>query len=182
MDNIKKAIDIGKKLPDMYSSETATYIKNMIPDSDTNARPQYPGEKHAVIRLANGKLGIANFLGPGTKIVLRTKRNDPGRSYTDNIARAHDLRYALSTFEKTKEAQIKHIRQADVVMINELEKAKEEKKDEPFNINVGLQVIKNKNRLEDVGILDKGKFAGKLNEYPKNDKVLLSRALKSQKF
>lgn len=182
MERIKKAIEIGSKIPEMYSSETATYIKNMLPDSDKNARPQYPGEKHAVIRLPNGRLGISNFLGPGTKIVLRTKRNDPGRSYTDNIARAHDLRYALSTFEKNKESQLKDIRQADVVMINELEKAKKENKDEPFNINLGLQVIKNKNRLEDVGILDRGKFSGRLNEYPKSDKVLLSRALKSQPF
>jgi len=38
-------------------------IKNKIPDSDANARPAFPGERHAVLRLPNGKRGIGNYIG-----------------------------------------------------------------------------------------------------------------------
>lgn len=40
-----------------------TAVKNVLPSSDSNARYQYPGEKHAILKLGNGKFGTANYSG-----------------------------------------------------------------------------------------------------------------------
>lgn len=48
---------------DAYGSELATQVKNLIPSSDDTGRPSFPGEKHAILKLPNGKYGIANYVG-----------------------------------------------------------------------------------------------------------------------
>jgi hypothetical protein len=58
-------------------------------------------------------------------------------------------------------------------MINELRRGKEKKLDNRINIEIGQRFIQSKVALEDVGILDKDKFIGKLNMYPSKDKKLL---------
>ncbi len=57
----------GKKLfgktSDLYGSEIGKTVQNLLPSSDENARPGYPGEKHAILKLPNGKFGVANYMG-----------------------------------------------------------------------------------------------------------------------
>jgi len=149
---------------------------NKIPASDENARPQYVGEKHAILLLPNKRFGIANYMGPGTHLIQRLKDHDPPRTYSDQVAKIHDCNYALSTFEPTKSKQLDDIRQADALMLNQL---KDKSKDNKFNIAIGEKLIKSKISLEDVGILDRGKFAGKLNMYSDKDKKLFIDAKKN---
>jgi len=148
-------------------------IINKVPASDTNARQQYKGERHALILLHNNKLGLANYLGPGTNIIKRLIDNDPPRTYTDKIAKLHDINYCLSTYDKSKVQQLNDIRHADTVMLNQLEISKLKKLDNKFNIAIGEKFIKSKVALEDVGVLDRGKFSGSLNMYPEKYKSLL---------
>lgn len=45
------------------SSEIGTKLKNAIPNSDATARPGFAGENHMILKLPNGKNGIANYMG-----------------------------------------------------------------------------------------------------------------------
>jgi hypothetical protein len=45
------------------SGEGLSDVLNLIPPSDESARPSYPGERHALLKLPNGKMGIANYMG-----------------------------------------------------------------------------------------------------------------------
>jgi hypothetical protein len=187
MDKFRAIYDKGKNLvekaSDLYSSELGTKIKNMIPASDENARPSFAGEKHAILELPNGKNGVANYMGPGTQVLKRLKRGDVGRTFADNVAKRHDIDYALAATEGSKEAQIKAIREADDRMINTLSKNKD--KDKARNIQLGLRLIQAKKMGENLGVLSKSKFAGELSNLSAADKaVLLSNksALAQQGF
>ena len=173
MENIKKFLEYGKKAINAYESQTVKDIINFLPNSDDTARKQYAGEKHALLILQNYKPGFANYMGPGTHIIKRLEDNDPPRTYADKVAKLHDINYALSTYEPSKAKQIQDIRNADALMINELKKGSERKLDNRVNIAIGQKLIQAKVALEDVGILDKDKFIGKLNMYNNKDKKLL---------
>lgn len=41
----------------------ANKVINMLPSSDANARPGFPNERHAILKLPNGKPGVGNFIG-----------------------------------------------------------------------------------------------------------------------
>ena len=71
---------IGSELSNAYSSEIGTSLRNILPNSDETARPGFPGEKHAILKLPNGKYGVGNYIGPGTHLVERLKRGDPPRT------------------------------------------------------------------------------------------------------
>jgi hypothetical protein len=173
MEKIKAFLEYGKKAINAYESQTAKDIINFLPASDDTARSQYAGEKHSLLILKNYKPGFANYLGPGTHIIHRLEKDDPPRTYTDKVAKLHDINYTLSTFEPNKAKQLKDIRDADALMINELQRGKEKKLDNRINIEIGQRFIQSKVALEDVGILDKDKFTGKLNMYSNKDKKLL---------
>ena len=51
------------KIQDAYTGEIGTAIRNALPSSDDTARPGFPGEKHAILQLPNGKYGVANYMG-----------------------------------------------------------------------------------------------------------------------
>jgi len=172
---IEKIGEVAKNADFVYSSTLGTYIKNKIPASDNTARPGFKGERHAILRLPNGKMGIANYVGPGTNIIQRLIRNDPPRSYVDKIAQKHDIEYSLSTFEPNTQMQLRDIRLADEEMIRKLQKAKN--KDNLYNISIGLRLIQGKKMLEDVGFMKKNTFTGKLGMYNNQDKAILLNAL-----
>ena len=88
-----KAKQAGSFLSDAYSSQTAKDLINLLPDSDDTARPGFAGEKHAILKLKNGRPGVANYMGPNTNLIEKLKRNDPGRTPIDTVAKAHDMRY-----------------------------------------------------------------------------------------
>ena len=173
MEKIKTFLEYGKKAINAYESQTAKDIINFLPNSDDTARSQYVGEKHSLLILQNYKPGFANYLGPGTHIIHRLEKNDPPRTYSDKVAKLHDINYALSTFEPNKAKQLKDIRDADALMINELRKGKERKLDNRINIEIGQRFIQSKVALEDIGVLHKDKFSGNLNMYSIRDKKLL---------
>jgi hypothetical protein len=169
MEKINKFLDYGKKAINIYESQLTKDIINAIPASDNTARKQYKGEKHSLLILKNNRLGVANYLGPGTNIIKRLEDNDPPRTYVDKVAKLHDINYSLSTYEPDKLKQLKDIRDADALMINQL---KNKNLDNKINIAIGEKFIKSKIALEDIGVLNKDQFAGKLNMYSKKDKEL----------
>jgi hypothetical protein len=169
----KKSKSLFGKASDLYSSEAGTSVKNLMPSSDENARPAYAGEKHAILKLPNGKYGTANYMGPGTHVLERLKRGDPARTDSDRVAMAHDIRYALASGVKSKEKQAKLIRSADQKMVSALDRASRNKTDDPKNIFMGKRLIQAKMMGENAGVIPKGSFGGDLKNISDADKVLL---------
>ena len=170
---LAKIKSIGDKASKLYESGVGKEIINMIPDSDETARKGFPGEKHAILALANGKYGVANYMGPGTQVVKRVERNDPPRTLSDKIAQRHDIDYTLASGMKSKDKQLKAVREADDRMINSLKRLESQKLDDRKNILLGKQIIKAKTIAEDLGVLDKSKFAGDLEDISDKDKMKL---------
>lgn len=170
MDIARGVLDLGKKAgkfiydnrgnivkgatmaADAYTSETGTALRNMIPSSDNTARDGYAGEKHAILKLKNGKSGVANFMGPDTAILERLKRGDPGRTAVDTISKAHDIRYALAT-------KMSDIRDADNKMLSAVSRVEKNKTDNPRNIKLA-KLIALKKAGEDFGLIKKNAFSG----------------------
>lgn len=148
-ESIGKAATMAK---DIYTSETGTALRNLIPSSDKTARDGFAGEKHAILKLKNGKNGIANFMGPDTAILERLKRGDPGRTAVDTISKAHDIRYALAT-------KMSDIRDADNKMLKAVEVVEKNKLDKPRNIKLA-KLIALKKAGEDFGLIKKNAFSG----------------------
>ena len=86
----------GKSVYDLTTGESATSLKNMLPNADETGRPAFAGEMHVPLKLPNGKTGVANFAGPGTRVSERIARGDPPRTEVDKIAMKHDLDYTLA--------------------------------------------------------------------------------------
>jgi hypothetical protein len=149
----EKAKNLASKAGDIYSGELATAVKNLIPSSDENARPSFVGEKHAILQLPNGKYGIASYMGPGTHVLARIKRGDPGRTYMDNVAKAHDLRFALSGGDPNK------VREADHKMIAAIHQGQAKKLDTPLNLKAAELLMTGKIMAEELDLLKKGSFA-----------------------
>jgi len=169
---IQKAPEYASKAADAYSGEVGTMVKNMIPSSDENGRSAYPGEKHAMLQLANGKYGIGNYIGPGTEVVKRIRRGDPPRTLSDKVAEGHDIRYTLAN-------NLDDIRRADTVMVNKLKQIERDGSDSRFNTTIGKRLIQAKMAGEDAGVLDRNKFA-QLGQNPtltQSDKGLLQSKL-----
>ena len=160
---VENAKKFGKALVGAYSGETGTKVKNMIDPSDETARPSYQGEKHAIIKLPNGKMGIANYLGPGTNVLQRLRNGDPPRTATDAVAKIHDIDYQLASNNNDRALQLKLIREADNRMVDSLNRI--DGKDSAFNIAIGKRVIQGKMLGEDMGVLDKELFAGKPKQF-----------------
>ena len=170
--NILKSI---YKAPELYASQTAKNLIDLIPSTDDTARKGYAGEKHAILKLKNG-VGVANFMGPGTSVINRLNRNDPGRTKSDTTAKMHDIQYALAQGSATKDEQIKRVREADERMIKNLNRISRDKTDSIYNIEQGRKLINAKMRLEDTGIMNKGSFGGDLRNIPENENILLNKA------
>jgi hypothetical protein len=142
-------------------------IKNLIPSSDANARPSYPGEHHAILKLPNGRFGIANYMGPGTNIVKRIKRGDPPRTASDRVAQMHDIEYSLHPQDS---------RGADTRMVERLNQVQSKGLDSSFNVNLGKIPIKAKMKAEDKGLLNPRKFSPDTN-MSDNDRSMLQHKL-----
>lgn len=165
--------DNKNRIADAYTGEIGTALRNAIPDSDDTARNGYPGEMHMILQLKNGKNGIANYMGPGTEIEKRLRRNDPGRTPADTVAKRHDLDYALAQGARTKAGQFQQVRAADNRMISTLKKINMRGTDVPRNIQAGMKLIQAKKIGEDLGIVDKQRFSGQLKDVSDSYKNLL---------
>jgi hypothetical protein len=165
--------DNKDKIADAYSGEVGTTLRNMLPSSDETARDGFAGEKHMILQLKNGKNGVANYMGPGTEVIKRLTRGDPGRTPADMVAKRHDIDYTLAKGSRDTAGQLKQVRQADTRMINSLKKIQANRSDAGRNIQAGMRLIQAKNLAEDAGLMDKSKFAGSLAKISDPDKVLL---------
>ena len=172
---MSKITNMGKTIAGAYSGEKGTALRNMLPDSDENARPGFPGEHHALLKLPNGKVGVGNWIGPGTQVVKRLERKDPPRTPADAVAEMHDINYSLAKGEPTKEKQLQKVREADERMVKSLEKIEKEGGDSIINITIGLRLIQAKIKAEDLMILDKSKFTGEIGPIRKEDRDILLR-------
>lgn len=154
-ENIKSMQDEAKELTGAglrtRLSQALAYVSNKFPDSDINARPVDPGEHHQILKLKSGKYGRANYSGPGTNIIKRTKRNDPPRTPVDEVAQAHDLRYSLST-------NTDDVRVADRKMLSSLDRLQNTRGDSKINIYPAKAGIRTKVLAEDFNLLSKSKF------------------------
>ena len=178
-DILKKVVSagvLGKAASSAYSSNLGTSLRNMIPASDEGARPGYPGEKHMILKLPNGKNGVANWMGPNTAVIQRLKRDDPGRTPSDTVAKRHDIDFTLASGVKSPEERTKMGRIADRRMINSMKRIKANRLDAGRNITAGLRLIQAKTKLEDAGLMDPLKFIGPHKEIPADEKALLTNA------
>jgi len=148
----KKAGEILGKVSDVYTSETGTALRNLLPNSDETARPGFAGEKHAILKLPNGKYGVGNYIGPGTHLVERLKRGDPPRTEVDKVAQAHDIRYFQAK-------DVGDIRKADNIMMNKVNEIQRNRGDAPQNI-AQAKLIRAKVLGENLGILKRDAFSG----------------------
>ena len=122
------------------------YLSNKFKPSDENATETEANEKHGVLILPNGKIGRANYMGPGTNLIKRIKRGDKPRTAMDELSRAHDIRYDLAKSQKD-------IADADEIFIKGAKKIKKEKLDNPLNVYVGQIPIQAKYYAEKHGIV-----------------------------
>jgi hypothetical protein len=170
LSNVVSARGILSGLDSAYTSELGTKIRNSIPDSDSLARPGFPGERHAILKLSNGKMGVGNFMGPGTEIVKRLRRGDPPRTLSDKVAMAHDVRYSLAT-------NLGDVRHADQAMVRKLDEIDNKHADSRLNTTIGKKLIQAKMAAEDLGLLDKKRFVGNFGQIKGDDKNVLDRKL-----
>jgi hypothetical protein len=173
LDSIKNIFKSAKRGAErVFDSDLGVAARNLIPGSDENARSGFSGERHALLKLPNGKFGQANYMGPGTNLIARLKRGDPGRTVSDEVSKAHDIRYGLA---KTSG----DIRQADQAMLRALANSERDGTDNRLNIKQG-ELIKLKNIGEDIGLIKKDAFSGDLSKNalaPPDDLALMKSNL-----
>lgn len=164
-----KGVEKIKKVPgqlmDAYTSETGTNIRNAIDEAqgDPTYRPGFPGEKHQMLFLPNGKKGIANYSGPGTHVIERLERGDPPRTKADATARLHDIQYAMAQYELSPGRQKAKLREADLRMIKNLNDIEKAGTDDIRNVALARTLIHAKTALEDSGHLTHN-FGGPLKK------------------
>ena len=181
---LKKRVEqgkkIGEKVTNVYKSKQFKKLMEFIPSSDEKATIGYEGEAHSLVKLGKLKWAVASFLGPGTRIVERLKRDGANsfRTPTDAAAEMHDLSYYLAQQAPTREEQIKLVREADERMIKTMLIIKRDKLDYPVNIALGLRLIQLKIIGEDMGALQKASFSGDLKKHSPADVKIVEKAIK----
>ena len=177
MDNIRSVVNKGKNLAGYATGNLATSVRNMLPDSDSNARPGFAGEKHAILKLPNGKYGVANYMGPGTHLEARLRRGDPPRTLSDKVAMAHDSRYGLAKSQADVAA-------ADRKMIAKLKQIEKTGGDSRWNTQLGMRPIQAKLHAERLGLVKPGTIAS-FGDVKAGDRALVAsklRALEQEGF
>ncbi len=176
---VEKGVKIGKKIAGVYGSKEFKKLMDYIPSSDERAKSGYEGEQHAILKVSPTRFGIANYMGSGTAVVDRLKRDgfDSYRTPSDAVAEMHDCMYWLAQLAPTREEQIKLVRKADEHMVKSLQLIKKDKLDFPFNIALGMRLIQLKMIGEDAGGLQKGSFSGALKKHSPADIKLVKQAV-----
>jgi hypothetical protein len=164
---VESAIKIGETSTQILGKTIDSVNKRQKNDIDPTARDRFQGERHALINLPTGGSGFANYLGPGTNVIERIKRQDPPRTPVDEAAMAHDIRYSLAK-------NIEDLRKADELMIKEINA----RTDTSMNVFLGKRIIQAKIKAEDYGLLRKDRFATPDFAPPTPDETsLLQKAL-----
>jgi hypothetical protein len=133
------------------------------------------GERHGFIKMKGSLFPKrASWMGPGTQVIKRLNAGCGGKSVTDTISKAHDLRYSLAQNDNDT-------RRADEIMIRALQKARKDGTDNWFNISQGLYGIGSKVTLENLGLMKKGAFnvpKENIKNYTRGEKELMRTALR----
>jgi hypothetical protein len=138
------------------------------------------GEKHAIIYdPIKKKYTAANYIGPGTDLLTRLKRDDKPIVKADKVAQAHDIRYTLSK-------DVNGIKSADEKMVNKLKSLRKNKEDSAFNTipaQLGIQANQILAKILPTKYFDK--FVNYMTDYKdynsklsNDDKLLLENKLK----
>jgi len=147
-------------------AEWARRAFEALPSSDDGARSGFPGEIHAVLKLPNGRPGVANYMGPGTALVERIKRGDPPRTLSDKVAQRHDIDYSFAKGQSD-------VAKADARMVSKLKAIGKAKGDSMVNVQMGMRPIQLKMLAESSGIVRPGRIA-EIGGIPNKDMPLLS--------
>jgi hypothetical protein len=164
IENMGGAGKIGRGvLTSIINNTVDLYNRIRGVESDPRDHKLIGKEKHAIFMNDKGALVRAQFAGPETEIAknlneLKRKHKNVKDivklenfvSETDKIALMHDLRYYIDGSSKS--------RYADEKMVEKLEESRK-KGNSRFNVWPSLIGIKGKIKLEDMGIINKGKFA-----------------------
>ena len=144
--------------PDLFEGggifDKVRSVIRRLPSADENVVGPFAGEKHQILKLKDGRIGVAQWSGPGTDVSKRLHPVSKPRETSsikpiDEIAMKHDLQYFLST----NKAQIK---KADKRMVRNIKMSN----DSEFNLKIPRVAIGSKIPLEDAGIIDRGKWVG----------------------
>jgi len=120
--------------------------------------------------LRGGSIGAGDINGLGTSVVERVKRGDQPETYTEALAMARDIRVNLAHGDDRK------IREADIKMLRDLDKAEVNKLDSTHNIEPAKSAIESKIQMEDAGLMKPSKFAPVEQSTPE-DQLLLKQKL-----
>ena len=101
---------------------------NLVADQSINKL--MPGELHGLLKLPNGKLARAQYMGPGTHVAMRVKAGDRGLTAVDTESKWHDIAYGLAKNQGDIAAADRH-------MMTKINQFAREKKDIPWNLNQG---------------------------------------------
>ena len=101
---------------------------NLVADQSINKL--MPGELHGLLKLPNGKLARAQYMGPGTHVVERVKKGEKGLTAVDTESKWHDIAYGLAKNQADIGAADRH-------MLSKINEFARDKKDIPWNLNQG---------------------------------------------
>lgn len=163
MFKIKKNKSVLKSRNDKFTFSGSGLAKDTLRLAKAKAtmKPRFEGEAHAPQITPDGSIKPGEYIGPGTQIIQRAKLLSQGNkdvqpvSIVDKVAEIHDIDYQLASDSKTKEEQLKKVRQADLDMLKRLKQIKKKKLDKKANILLGEKGIGAK-----VGIEKQGKSLG----------------------
>ena len=136
----------------------------------------FPGERHQILTLPNGKHVFASFSGPGTHLLRRIKLGDEyakPKTITDLIAKLHDIDYSLAD-------DLSDIEKADTRMLVNLGIAMKKKLDVKSNILPAMTGIASKKLGEKLNIIKKDNFSN-LTKKSDEEKQLLENEQKKVK-
>ena len=126
---------------------------------------EFPGERHMPLKVGN-KFKRAQYAGPGTALIKRLKRGDPGISETDRASMAHDIRYGLAPTAKG-------VREADEKMVAALKRISAKGTDSRFNTFIAQRGIEAKMAMENMGITKIDTFTTPAGAYDKETMEML---------
>ena len=99
---------------------------NLVADQSINKL--MPGELHGLLKLPNGKLARAQYMGPGTRVVERVKKGEKGLTAVDTESKWHDIAYGLAKNQADISAADRH-------MLSKINEFARDKKDIPWSLN-----------------------------------------------
>lgn len=142
----------------------------------------YKEERHIPLYI-NGKFELGSFIGPHTRLLDRLRNGgdqSKAKSYADLVSKLHDINYYLSKASDNKDIQNQKIRDADNLMLEQIQRGKDNNYDNKLNLFIASGGISTKVKLEDYNIpyisSKLRNLSGDLQNIPDEDIQLLENA------